>query len=164
MLAARGVNPHKITALGRWQSPLVIRYAGAALATGLTRDLCIAAGVGPNPGLAPVSILGAGVSTAVEARLGCQESTVTDSPPPPETEEIYSLVINLDSRAIHWYEPSSLDTGLDKTRCGWAYKHRNAEFRSARPDMSVWHSVCERCLPELRNQLCQEYLAASDTD
>ena len=39
LLASRGVNPFKIQQLGRWRSPLVVHYAGEALATGIAADL-----------------------------------------------------------------------------------------------------------------------------
>ena len=39
LLSARGVNPFKIQAMGRWRSPLVIHYAGAAMATNIAADL-----------------------------------------------------------------------------------------------------------------------------
>ena len=38
-LACMGVNPFKIQTLGRWTSPLVVHYAGDALASGLAEDL-----------------------------------------------------------------------------------------------------------------------------
>ena len=35
MLSARGLDPARIQAMGRWRSPLVLHYATEALSTGL---------------------------------------------------------------------------------------------------------------------------------
>ena len=52
-LASRGINPYKIQALGRWRSPLVIHYAGAAMASGLAADLVRAGAAAPDLNSSP---------------------------------------------------------------------------------------------------------------
>ena len=51
LLAGRGVHPLQIQSMGRWKSPLVVHYAGDAMATGIAEVLhrCDAARSAPAP-------------------------------------------------------------------------------------------------------------------
>ncbi len=40
-----------------------------------------------------------------------------------------------------------------RTRCGWRHGGGVLEEMTAVPDGSLWHAVCERCLPEVRADL-----------
>ena len=143
-LASRGINPYKIQALGRWRSPLVIHYAGAAMASGLARDLSIS---DPGP---PVA------ETEASGVTGSLEICLPSNADPPEVQSSKGLfATNPFSRAVHW--PPSHSSG--KTRCGWAFSGAFHNEFNKEPHAERWHLVCDRCLPELRNKLMQSDIA-----
>ena len=154
-LAARGINPYKIQALGRWRSPLVIHYAGAALATGLALDLCGLGAVAPGsaPLVPPLAVADGFVESCI--------SPVPNRPAPivPAAPGVY--VVNRDSNCVHWAPSPSEGC----TRCGWGITPGRVRFDINFPEATPFEKICGSCLPELREQQLQsELLAMSDSE
>ena len=144
-LAGRGINPYKIQALGRWRSPLVIHYAGAAMATGLAADL---GSVEPGPvrlGPSPPT----GETHSVEDFLVSAPPRVT----PVTSSGVF--VFNVANECLHWAAGTAPDCS---TRCGWGLKPGRVRFVNSVPIDVPFERICGTCLPELRETVLQKEL------
>ena len=151
-LAAQGINPYKIQALGRWRSPLVIHYAGAALATGLAADLFRA---GAAAQALNSSLRAPALPDPVSSPL---------VPGPPSFASFACggfFVENNENRCVHW--AAGAEEG-GRTRCGWLICYRRANVTSSLPVDAEFHRVCGTCLPELRERLLQAEVQQVSTD
>ena len=147
-LASRGVNPFKIQALGRWRSPLVIHYAGAAMATGLARDLSIFESAG-SLGAAPSGSSGA---------AGSVSTFLPEVIDPPEVVAPSGLfATNPVSLIVHWVPSHS----SGKTRCGWGGVEATNTCSNV-PVNAQWHQICDRCLPQLRESMLNTEMGLFD--
>ena len=144
LLASLGVNPHKIQALGRWRSSLVIQYAGEAMHSGIARDL----GSADSPGLSALS----DAISRLERRLLQLEETVPAGPVPGEQG---SYIVNVETRCLHYTRASpAWPAELQRTSgCGWIFLQHRFQREQLRPGGFSWRQVCSRCLPEYRAEL-----------
>ena len=166
LLAGRGVNPFRIQSLGRWKSPLVVHYAGEALAHGLAGELArTAAETGPVS--AEIAELRRFVES-VDRRLDRLElsepaphqPTASDSSTTPLQSAPERIVINLESGVYH-RTPASAE--LPKSYCGWRYEHRRKfSFVDAVPPGTSWRLICGYCLKDERELAKMEELSDCD--
>ena len=145
LLASLGVSPLKIQAMGRWRSPLVIYYAGEALATGVVRDMAIAASTplaavpssGPRRGREPSLV-------AFHERLSALEGLIRQDPPPAPDPggggEVFILAVG--SSCIHRVRvgPEGPEA---QTLCRWAFS--NAEVEVLTEFNNPHHHQCDEC-------------------
>ena len=165
MLSSRGVNPFKIQAMGRWRSPLVIHYAGAAMATNIAADL----GAGSGPAQASAASEFATFASIIESRIAALETPDPVLLRPPTARGHRgegSFVTNSDTHVVHWSEVSKGGCHTaQKSLCGWFYLARRYTRSDTLPVGTNWKKVCDRCLPDERSALkladCEE---ASELD
>lgn len=119
LLASRGINPFKIQALGRWKSPLVVHYAGDAMATGIANDM---ARPGPSGAGASGSTL-AEFAARIERRLTAleeSERSIVARPEPVASDGYY--ITNVDTGSLHWTRAApGWAAHLQRANCGWHY-------------------------------------------
>ena len=167
MLASRGVNAYKIQALGRWRSPLVIHYAGSALATGIVSDLHAAAM--PADFTALDSRLSAFMQR-VEQRLNNLEAppapVVVPNPPPvmPDAAVQYQNYIKNKDTGVYHSQHVSSEPSPPKAICGWAYGGRRYQLMEHVAEDVPYFKICERCLPHIRAERKGSTSAAVDSD
>ena len=156
MLASRGVNPFKIQAMGRWRSPLVIHYAGEAMATGLVGDMrSSSTTAAPMPGL-----------TEFLARLDRRLSALEGPPIPTSSVEVPAIldsptstddvidpiVVNRDTGVYHRARVCpQAPPHLQRSQCGWAFSTRRYLRLATVPEGTVYTKICDRCLPVERS-------------
>ena len=116
LFASLGVHPLRIQALGRWRSPLVLHYAGEAMATNVVRDL--------RRGSSNVLASGAPSPVTAEAvarlneRLSALEAAAFVSP--PVAAETAATIFHGASRCLH--KVAVLGSSMsDHTFCGWQF-------------------------------------------
>ena len=171
MLAARGVHPDRIQSLGRWLSPLVVRYAGEALATGLADQLrssavshSPAAESSALPELRKFMFRLDRRLEAVEAdraeriRIAATAEAATDTRSEP-------FVHNPDSEVYH----RSLTDGSARpecrqTVCGWFFASRRHSWAADIPTDVRWQQICGICLKPEREFSRQMHGDLSDLD
>ena len=129
--------------MGRWRSPLVIHYAGEALATGVVRDMAIAASVPLVADTCPRR--GRDVFlAAINERLSALEGAIRQDPPPApdpgDRGEVHILAV--DSACIHRVRigPEGPEA---RTMCNWAYQNFRVEVLSEF-DNPHYHQ-CDEC-------------------
>ena len=143
LLATLGVHPIRIQAMGRWRSPLVIHYAGEAMATGLVRDMA----------------LSANFSTSSEARLArneqfknsvnsrlqaLEDANPGEEPVPKIGARSLAQVLCKTSQCVHLvpFGPSGL---ADTTLCGWIFPVEAMELVT---NEFPHHRECDACFQE----------------
>ena len=140
LLATLGVHPIRIQAMGRWRSPLVIHYAGEAMATGLVRDMALSANVSSSSTarLAKTE----NFKNSVNARL----QAVAETNPGEEQEPkigtgSLAQVVSKATQCIHLvpYSPSGL---ANATLCGWVFPEEAVELLT---DNLPHHRECDEC-------------------
>ena len=156
LLASRGVNPFKIQAMGRWRSPLVVHYAGEAMATGLVGDMrSSTTAAAPMPGLSEflarldrrISSLEGPMAPASSA----EAPAICDTEPPPD-DVTDPIVMNRDTGVYHRTRVSAqAPPQLQRSQCGWAFSTRRFTRFSSVPDGTVYTKICDRCLPVERS-------------
>ena len=144
LLATLGVHPIRIQAMGRWRSPLVIHYAGEAMATGLVRDMA----------------LSATFSSSSKARLARTETfknslnarleSVTETDPGEELEPkigtgSLAQVVSKATQCTHLvpFGPTGL---ANTTVCGWVFPEEAIELVT---DNFPHHRECDDCFLNL---------------
>ena len=169
MLAARGLDPARIQALGRWRSPLVVHYATEALSTGLAaivgRSAVANPAVAAADTVAPLSRLVAQLQcriAALEALEPAVPSAATAAPPVARLP--LELVLNTDPNSGAVHRESGARAGA--SYCGWAFatrKHRRLEKLPEAGELKRgWKSICAYCLPLDRECARLEFEAATD--
>ena len=150
MLAARGLDPARIQAMGRWRSPLVLHYATEALSTGLAslveRQRPTAS---TSADVTTEMVALRRLLTQLEKRVATVEAleparaeaaalaAASHSRPPPD------LVQNTDSRSVH--RPSARRP--THAYCGWWWQGREHRRLEAIPTDLNWRKICSYCLP-----------------
>ena len=160
MLAARGVNPFKIQSLGRWRSPLVIHYAGEAMAGGIAGDIkssAASSSAGAPECLAELRRFLA----RLEERIDRLEPVDAVAPRPPPSAEVEAPVVqNLITKVYHRTIAHASDPPqTHKSVCGWVFAERVYRRLAAVPAIADYSKVCPKCLPAER----QHALDASGT-
>ena len=160
MLASRGVNPFKIQSLGRWRSPLVIHYAGEAMAGGIAGD--IKSSAASNSAGVPECLAELRRFLArLEERIDRLEPVDAVVPRPPPSAEVEAPVVqNLITKVYHRTVARASDPPqTHKSVCGWVFAERVFRRCAAVPAMVEYTKVCPKCLPVER----QHALDASGT-
>ena len=168
MLSARGLDPARIQAMGRWRSPLVLHYATEALSTGLASLVerqrpTVSTSADAATEMAALRRLltqlekrVATVEALEPARAAAAAAAADASRPPPE------LVQNTDSKSLH--RPSA--RRATHTYCGWWWQAREHRRLDAVPEDLFWKRICAYCLPAEREiaRVAHESRSAGVTD
>ena len=170
LLAAQGVNPFKIQSLGRWASPLVIHYAGEAMASGVAADI---AAHGPVTFRRDSKLLWA--IRKIEDRIDALEAGPPIPTEPCRDSELSRpgrLLDNVETRVFHWsiYGHTHAEQH-HKTICGWQDVKSRCKYgvhkfacRSEFPANIKYNQLCDRCLPQTRHDLRTAQDALSDCE
>ena len=129
----------------------MIHYAGAAMSANIARDLAVFSSQGPGPAVQGAALPGPSPA------LSFASPAIDDCP--TEASSSGNFISNDVSRAIHW-----LPKGATKTRCGWPLATATVSICICAPTPEVWHLVCDRCLPELRDRLIADDLQADSEE
>lgn len=158
-----GVNPFKIQTLGRWTSPLVVHYAGDALASGLADDLRPAKSGIKDAHRAIVDLV-----DSLELRIRQLEAVPAPVLPGDTWPDEGSYVCNSASSCWHYsLARPGWPAEYQRARCGWNYGYiayvrqvgTPVGQRSGKP-----LKFCSRCLPELKAAQDSNSTAVSDVD
>ena len=158
-LASKGINPVKIQTMGRWTSPLVMHYAGDAMADGIAADLHISLLPCslPHPELCKIV-------DALAARITELESKPMPVPPGDRLLDVGSYVCNLSTNCWHYtLSRPGWPAEDQRANCGWAFMY----VRHARQiNMPVGKKLvfCKRCRPSSLEPAGKNYDVPSDID
>ena len=116
LFASLGVHPLRIQSLGRWRSPLVLHYAGEAMATNVVRDLRKCGGSPLSSGANSPAM--ASLLAKLEERLCALEAAPTARA--LAVAEPVATILHNATGCLH--RVFLLESGLsDRTLCNWLF-------------------------------------------
>ena len=140
LYASMGVHPLRIQALGRWRSPLVLHYAGEAMASNVVKDL-------KRGNFNPLSTGPAAPSdTAVIIERLCSRLSALEqnmAATEPSTCEDEAVVVNVATQCLHKIVVSDT-THASRTICGWQFADEQIALLTDDPSLYQECDICFR--------------------